>query len=399
MVARLPVGQRRLRRRPAWRAALPRTDSPTAALERIFEHRKKRAQTSPVPVTPSVGRDRPGHQPLQLPHQRLPGDGHRRRRPRLRRVVGARLRRGPIRAPIDGDARIRVATTLDGATFSAPVVVDDSPTEPGPPADAVAGLRRRQADARLLRPARDARRRSSASSSTTQLPRPTASARPSTSAPRSGTPGATPAFAPSVRVSDYLMGYRNSTVAARAAAGESAQPADVQAGHGALHRRLHRRGARRRRSCRPAGGDWVYNTASNGQIPVFHAVWTDNRDVRPPLDGNWANYTPPTINGQFPGTSLFDPTQTGGRVPGRQRRLAQPEHLHRAHRRRPAGRRARQRQAAVAHRAARLRRLRAEPDHGHQDVPHDACWRSRPAAAPRSSSSRVPPYTAARRRR
>ena len=26
--------------------------------------------------------------------------------------------------------------------------------------------------------------------------------------------------------------------------------------------------------------------------PVFHAVWTDNRDVRPPLDGNWANYTP-----------------------------------------------------------------------------------------------------------
>ena len=33
--------------------------------------------------------------------------------------------------------------------------------------------------------------------------------------------------------------------------------------------------------------------------PVFHAVWTDNRDVRPPLedgnvDGNpWNDYTPP----------------------------------------------------------------------------------------------------------
>ncbi len=58
-----------------------------------------------------------------------------------------------------------------------------------------------------------------------------------------------------------------------------------------------------------ANGEWVYNTASNGQMPIFHAVWTDNRDVRPPLDGNWANYTPPTINGQLPGTSLFDPTQ------------------------------------------------------------------------------------------
>ena len=27
---------------------------------------------------------------------------------------------------------------------------------------------------------------------------------------------------------------------------------------------------------------------------VSHAVWTDNRDVRPPKDGNWANYTPVT---------------------------------------------------------------------------------------------------------
>src|SRR5439155_18621794 len=40
------------------------------------------------------------------------------------------------------------------------------------------------------------------------------------------------------------------------------------------------------------GGGWTFNTAdSNPQN--FHAVWTDNRDVRPPLDGNWTLYTPP----------------------------------------------------------------------------------------------------------
>ncbi len=39
--------------------------------------------------------------------------------------------------------------------------------------------------------------------------------------------------------------------------------------------------------------------------PVFYAVWTDNRDVRPPLDGNWSHYTPVAV---FGGTSKFDPT-------------------------------------------------------------------------------------------
>ena len=42
-------------------------------------------------------------------------------------------------------------------------------------------------------------------------------------------------------------------------------------------------------------------------MPVFHAAWTDNRDVRPPADGNWVNYTPVGSTG---GTSLYDPTQT-----------------------------------------------------------------------------------------
>ena len=39
-------------------------------------------------------------------------------------------------------------------------------------------------------------------------------------------------------------------------------------------------------------GAWTYNTDPS-KSPVFHAVWTDNRDVRPPTNGNWAAYTPP----------------------------------------------------------------------------------------------------------
>lgn len=53
-------------------------------------------------------------------------------------------------------------------------------------------------------------------------------------------------------------------------------------------------------------GGWKFNTASS-DAPVAHAVWTDNRDVRPPLDGNWTNYTPVGIGGGT--TSLFDPTK------------------------------------------------------------------------------------------
>ncbi|MBZ5579847.1 MAG: putative Ig domain-containing protein [Acidobacteriia bacterium] len=66
-----------------------------------------------------------------------------------------------------------------------------------------------------------------------------------------------------------------------------------------------------------ANGNWVFNSAPANDT-VFHAAWTDNRDVRPPQDGNWANYTPvpsPAL-GPF---SLFDPTQlTPGCVIGQE---------------------------------------------------------------------------------
>lgn len=54
-----------------------------------------------------------------------------------------------------------------------------------------------------------------------------------------------------------------------------------------------------------AGGRWVHNTASTS-APVFHAVWTDNRDVQKPVDGDWKNYTPP-------GSATCAPGQTGMR--------------------------------------------------------------------------------------
>ncbi len=42
-------------------------------------------------------------------------------------------------------------------------------------------------------------------------------------------------------------------------------------------------------------GKWKFNTEP-AISPVFHAVWTDNRDVRPPLNApyDWTNYVPPT---------------------------------------------------------------------------------------------------------
>lgn len=40
-----------------------------------------------------------------------------------------------------------------------------------------------------------------------------------------------------------------------------------------------------------AKGVWGYNTTAQAS-PVFHVVWTDNRDVQKPADGDWTHYTP-----------------------------------------------------------------------------------------------------------
>jgi hypothetical protein len=60
---------------------------------------------------------------------------------------------------------------------------------------------------------------------------------------------------------------------------------------------------------RGPGGEEQWRFSGPGDDAVFPLVWSDNRDVRPPADGNWSNYTPPTFAGSG-GPSIFDPTQT-----------------------------------------------------------------------------------------
>jgi hypothetical protein len=55
-----------------------------------------------------------------------------------------------------------------------------------------------------------------------------------------------------------------------------------------------------------ANGGWDFNTETSSAV-VFHATWTDNRDVRPPVAQDWTKYTPTGLN---TGGSIFDPSQT-----------------------------------------------------------------------------------------
>ncbi|MCC6988045.1 MAG: exo-alpha-sialidase, partial [Acidobacteria bacterium] len=270
-------------------------------LEKIFEHRKKRANPT---VAASVQQIDQGTGPFRFRTNAYPAmavDGTGRAYVAWSERGFATLRPDPV----DGDARILVASTLDGRTFSAPVVADDE-AQPGHqlmPSLAFSGGKLMLVYYDLRETAAQLFGRFIDDALSTNNKRHTIDIRAAL-----GTPGAAPAFAPSVRVSDYLMGFRNGTSSLEKLQvnppnlpmfklgtvpfiGDyidvTPAPAFVPA----------------------ANGEWVYNTAPSGQLPIFHAVWTDNRDVRPPLDGNWSNYTPPTINGQFPATSIFDPTQ------------------------------------------------------------------------------------------
>jgi uncharacterized repeat protein (TIGR01451 family) len=128
-------------------------------------------------------------------------------------------------------------------------------------------------------------------------------------------PGAAPVFAPSVRVSDYLEGPRT-----QGGPNEPLQvnppnlPMFMQGTAPFMGDYIDVTAAPQFVS--DAKGRWVYNTAASATLPIFHAVWTDNRDVRAPRfdtngDGNpWNDYTPPGAVGGQP--SLIDPTKTVG---------------------------------------------------------------------------------------
>jgi len=54
----------------------------------------------------------------------------------------------------------------------------------------------------------------------------------------------------------------------------------------------------------PSGNSWAYNFMPSVN-PLFHATWTDNRDVvPPPPGGSWENYTPAVPTGTI---SVFEP--------------------------------------------------------------------------------------------
>jgi uncharacterized repeat protein (TIGR01451 family) len=140
-----------------------------------------------------------------------------------------------------------------------------------------------------------------------------------------GTPGTVPTFAPSVRVSDYFIGHRpggprpDSKLVPCPAGGTGCE----QLQFNPPNLPMFKLGTvpffgdyvdiTPAPAFVPAGkSGWAYNTAKNS-VPVFHAVWTDNRDVRPPAAGtSWADYRPPYIPGVTEGTSVYDPTQTVG---------------------------------------------------------------------------------------
>jgi Tol biopolymer transport system component len=65
-----------------------------------------------------------------------------------------------------------------------------------------------------------------------------------------------------------------------------------------------------------AFGYWIYNI--NPLEPTsFHAAWTDNRDVRPPSDGDWVSYNAPTSSQEGwvypPPSACADGSKTGMR--------------------------------------------------------------------------------------
>ncbi len=54
-------------------------------------------------------------------------------------------------------------------------------------------------------------------------------------------------------------------------------------------------------------GKWIYNTEPTSSA-VVHTTWADNRDVRPPPNGDWTTYRPPvsTQSPEFPSPELGD---------------------------------------------------------------------------------------------
>ena len=107
-----------------------------------------------------------------------------------------------------------------------------------------------------------------------------------------GTPAMVPTFAPSVKVSDYPFGSRLGHTNIEQMQFNPPNLPMFQLGSAPFV------GDYIDLTPAPAfvadnRGVWSYNTQAATTLPVFQAVWTDNRDVRPPQDGDWRRYSPP----------------------------------------------------------------------------------------------------------
>src|SRR5688572_28868238 len=203
----------------------------------------------------------------------------------------------------DGDARIVMVTSDDGQLFSSPRVIDEDGQAGHQlmPTIAFAGGRLMLVyyDVRETRAQNFGPFVSDAGLSIRQ----TMDIRAAM-----GTPGDPPSFAPSVKVSDYLMGFRS--------ASGPLEQLQVNPPNLPMFKQgtVPFIGDYIDVTAAPVfitgpNGTWQYNTATSVTPPVLHAVWTDNRDVRPPVNGDCTQYTPPLSPALGP-TSLVDPTRT-----------------------------------------------------------------------------------------
>lgn len=197
--------------------------------------------------------------------------------------------------PISGDARIVMVTTTNGSTFTEAVAIDNSPAQNSStdlvghqvmPSVAFSGGKLmviyydlRETKAEVFGP------RITDAGLTV---RNTIDIRAAM-----GSPGAPPVFQPSVKVSEYLVGFHSVL-----------GPGRRQLQFNPPNLPMFKQGtvpfigdyidiAPSPNFVIGQNGRWQFNSAATPALPTFHAVWTDNRDVRRPADNDWTNYGPP----------------------------------------------------------------------------------------------------------
>ncbi len=217
---------------------------------------------------------------------------------------------------VEGDARIVVTTSRDGAVFTPAQVIDDGGIQaPGHQIMPTLAF----ANGRLVLTYYDLRwDRSTVFSKYIDDRTAFLSTQPDGTLRRHtmdiraalGTPGDVPMFAPSTPVSEYALGTPpGETGPARQLQWNPPNLPIFQLGTVPFI------GDYIDVAPAPAfvlgpDGRWRYNTEA-GAAPVFHGVWTDNRDVRPPVSRtatgpDWSKYT-------MPGATTSGPCDTGTR--------------------------------------------------------------------------------------